>query len=108
MSRDRSRLRIWDGPGSRPGRRRGPLIGLHEATRYAMQQSSEVQALGYVGVRAKTLEDWADFGSGFLGMQRIDKSRSTLAFRMDDRKQRLLVAADGGEGISCMGWELAD
>ena len=68
----------------------------------------QVQALGYVGVRAKALEDWADFGSRFLGMQRIDKSRSTLAFRMDDRKQRLLVDADGGEGIGFMGWELAD
>src|SRR5258707_5155887 len=68
----------------------------------------QVHALGYVGVRAKALEDWADFGGRFLGMQRIDKSRSTLAFRMDDRKQRLLVDADGGEGIGCMGWELAD
>jgi 2,3-dihydroxybiphenyl 1,2-dioxygenase len=68
----------------------------------------EVQALGYVGVRAKALEDWADFGSRFLGMQRIDKSRSTLAFRMDDRKQRLLVDADGGEGIGFMGWEVGD
>src|SRR5580704_1431623 len=78
--------------------------GLHEATRFAMQ----VQALGYVGVRAKALEDWADFGGRFLGMQRVDKSRSTLAFRMDDRKQRLLVDADGGEGIGFMGWEVAD
>src|SRR5258708_16904214 len=67
-----------------------------------------VQALGYVGVRAKTLEDWSDFGTRFLGMQRIDKSRATLAFRMDDRKQRLLVDADGGEGVGVMGWELAD
>src|ERR1700681_3389245 len=67
-----------------------------------------VQALGYVGVRAKALEEWADFDSSFLGMQRVDKSRSTLAFRMDDRKQRLLVDADGGEGIGFMGWELAD
>ena len=67
-----------------------------------------IQALGYVGVRAKALEEWGDFGSRFLGMQRIDKSRSTLAFRMDDRKQRLLVDADGGEGIGFMGWELAD
>ena len=73
-----------------------------------MEISSEVQALGYVGVRAKALEEWADFGSRFLGLQRVDKSRSTLAFRMDDRKQRLLVDADGGEGIGCMGWEVAD
>ena len=67
-----------------------------------------VQALGYVGVRAKSLEDWSDFGSRFLGMHCIDKSRTTLAFRMDDRKQRLLVDADGGEGVGFMGWELAN
>src|SRR5579863_6799987 len=66
------------------------------------------QALGYVGVRAKDLGDWANYGSNLLGLQRIDKSRATLAFRMDDRKQRILVDADGGEGISFFGWEVAD
>jgi 2,3-dihydroxybiphenyl 1,2-dioxygenase len=67
------------------------------------------QALGYVGIRAKDLDDWRRFGSGLLGLQPIDKSRSTLAFRMDDRKQRILVAADGGgEGIGFFGWEVAD
>jgi 2,3-dihydroxybiphenyl 1,2-dioxygenase len=66
----------------------------------------QVQALGYVGVRSKGLEDWADFGSRFLGMQRVEGSRSSLAFRMDDRKQRLIVEADGGEGIAFMGWEM--
>ena len=53
--------------------------------------------------------DWrirAVFGTRFLGMQRVDKSRASLAFRMDDRKQRLLVDADGGEGIGFMGWEV--
>src|SRR5580658_11006441 len=66
------------------------------------------QALGYVGVRAKDLGDWASYGTGLLGLQRIDRSRSTLAFRMDDRKQRLIVNADGGEGIGFFGWEVAD
>ena len=66
------------------------------------------QALGYVGVRAKDLGDWASYGSSLLGLQRIDKSRSTLAFRMDDRKQRIIVDADGGEGIGFFGWEVAD
>ena len=66
------------------------------------------QALGYVGVRAKDLNDWASYGSGLLGLQRVDKSRSTLAFRMDDRKQRIIVDADGGEGIGFFGWEVAD
>src|SRR3954471_24886878 len=67
-----------------------------------------VQALGYVGVSAKDLGDWGTYGSGLLGLQRVDKSASTLAFRMDDRKQRIIVDADGGEGISVFGWEVAD
>src|SRR5215475_9682874 len=67
-----------------------------------------IEALGYIGVRAKDLGDWASYGENFLGLQRIDKSRSSLAFRMDDRKQRLVVDADGGQGIGFFGWELAD
>jgi 2,3-dihydroxybiphenyl 1,2-dioxygenase len=66
------------------------------------------QALGYIGIRAKALDDWARFGAGLLGLQRVDQSRSTLAFRMDDRKQRIVVQADGGEGIGFFGWEVAD
>ena len=67
-----------------------------------------VQALGYMGVSSKCLEDWSDFGSRHLGLQRIDKSRSTLAFRMDDRKQRLVVDESGSDGVSFFGWEVAD
>jgi 2,3-dihydroxybiphenyl 1,2-dioxygenase len=67
-----------------------------------------VEALGYVGVRAKDLGEWGSYGSGLLGLQRVDRSASTLAFRMDDRKQRIIVDADGGEGISVFGWEVAD
>ncbi len=66
------------------------------------------QALGYIGIRAKALDDWASYGAGLLGLQRVDQSRSTLAFRMDDRKQRIVVHADGGEGIGFFGWEVAD
>src|SRR5215475_8211442 len=67
-----------------------------------------IDALGYVGVHAKSLEDWSGFGEKFLGMQLVDKSRGTLAFRMDDRKQRLVVSEDGGEGVAFFGWEGAD
>jgi 2,3-dihydroxybiphenyl 1,2-dioxygenase len=67
-----------------------------------------VQSLGYVGIRAKSLGDWADYGTKLLGLQRIDKSASTLAFRMDDRKQRIIVDQDGGAGIGFFGWEVAD
>src|SRR5262245_41395708 len=67
-----------------------------------------VEALGYVGIRAKALDDWGQYGTRLLGLQRIDKSRASLAFRMDDRKQRIIVDADGGEGIGFFGWEVAD
>ena len=67
-----------------------------------------VQALGYLGISAKGLDDWASYGTNLLGLQRVDKSRTTLAFRMDDRKQRIVVEEDGGEGIGFYGWEVAD
>lgn len=69
---------------------------------------TSVQALGYVGVRAKNLEDWAGYGQNLLGLQRVDKTRSSMAFRMDDRKQRIIVDPDGGQGIGFFGWEMAD
>ena len=68
----------------------------------------DIQGLGYVGVRAKSLEDWSSFGTRFLGMQLVDKSARSLALRMDDRKQRVVVAEDGGEGVAFFGWEVAD
>jgi len=67
-----------------------------------------VQALGYIGIRTKSLADWSDYGTKLLGLQRVDKSASTLAFRMDDRKQRVIVDQDGGDGIGFFGWEVAD
>lgn len=65
-------------------------------------------ALGYVGIRTKNLDDWATFGTRFLGMQRVDSSRGTLALRMDDRKQRVLVHGGDAEGPWYYGWEVAD
>ena len=66
------------------------------------------QALGYVGIRAKNTEDWASYGPNLLGLELVDKTRASLAFRMDDRKQRVLIDAGGGEGIKFFGWEVAD
>src|SRR5262249_56325029 len=70
--------------------------------------SMHVEALGYVQGGTRDVAEWTSFGPGLLGLQRVDKSRSTIAFRMDDRKQRIIVNADGGEGIDMFGWEVAD
>ena len=70
----------------------------HYACRANTRLAMSVQSLGYVGIRAKSLGDWGDYGTKLLGLQRIDKSASSLAFRMDDRKQRIIVDQDGGAG----------
>jgi 2,3-dihydroxybiphenyl 1,2-dioxygenase len=54
------------------------------------------------------MEDWSNYGARQLGLQRIDKSASTLAFRMDDRKQRIVVNRDSSDGIGFFGWEVTD
>jgi 2,3-dihydroxybiphenyl 1,2-dioxygenase len=68
----------------------------------------DIGALGYVGVHASSLEDWTSFSTRFLGMQLVDKADKRIALRMDDRKQRILVNEDGGEGVAFFGWEAAD
>ena len=68
----------------------------------------ELQSLGYVGLRARNLEDWASFGETFLGMQLVERTPSALRLRMDDRSQRLLVEAGTTEGPAFLGSEVAD
>ncbi len=68
----------------------------------------DVQTLGYVGLRATSLEDWASFGTGLLGLQLAERSGAQLVFRMDDRRQRILVAGDVSDGLGFYGWEVAD
>lgn len=65
-----------------------------------------VQALGYVEIGTGTLEDWARFGPGQLGLMLAERTGTTLAFRMDDRRQRMLVREGGG--APAFGWEVAD
>lgn len=73
-----------------------------------MQSPAHPTALGYIGVRTRSLADWQSYATGLLGMQQADRSAKTLALRMDDRRQRLFVDEDGGTGIGAFGWEMAD
>ena len=67
-----------------------------------------IDALGYVGINSKKLDDWASFGSRWLGLQLVEQSRAELRFRMDDRRQRVIISEDGGDGGQLFGWEVAD
>jgi len=64
-------------------------------------------ALGYLGIRSDKLEDWSSFASGLLGMQQVDGAGKSLAFRMDDQMQRLMVSDEPGDTLAFMGWEVA-
>lgn len=65
-----------------------------------------LSSLGYIGIRSSRTEDWSGFATDLLGMQQVDRGGNSRAFRMDDRKQRLLVTDQGDEGLDFMGWEV--
>jgi 2,3-dihydroxybiphenyl 1,2-dioxygenase len=67
-----------------------------------------LQALGYVGFGSAALDDWRQFGTGLVGLQAVERSPSLLAFRMDDRKQRIIVDRAMPDGERFFGWEVAD
>ena len=67
-----------------------------------------VQALGYAGFGSAALDDWRQFGAGLVGLQAVERSASLLAFRMDDRKQRIVIDRAMPEGARFFGWEVAD
>lgn len=65
-------------------------------------------ALAYLGVRSDRLDDWNAFAGGLLGMQKIDGAGKSVAFRMDDQAQRLVVSDEPGETLAFMGFEVSD
>jgi 2,3-dihydroxybiphenyl 1,2-dioxygenase len=68
----------------------------------------QLAALGYVGIRTADLDQWATYATRFLGMQLVERREGRLSLRMDDRKQRVIVDTDSGDGLSFYGWEVAD
>jgi hypothetical protein len=64
-------------------------------------------ALGYVGVHSAKPDEWAAYATRFLGMPAVDQAGSVRAFRMGDRKQRLVVTGGVGEGLAFLGWEVS-
>jgi hypothetical protein len=64
--------------------------------------------LGYAGFGSDALDDWRQFGTGLVGLQAVERSPSLLAFRMDDRKQRIVIDRSMPDGARFFGWEVAD
>ena len=73
-----------------------------------MQAQGPLQALGYVGFGSADLDGWRQFGTGLVGLQAVERGSSLLAFRMDDRKQRIVIDRSMPDGARLFGWEVAD
>src|SRR6185312_12970283 len=67
-----------------------------------------IRGLGYAGFGSDKLDEWRQFGTNLLGFQAIERGNSQLAFRMDDRKQRVVIDRAMGDGVRFFGWEVAD
>ncbi|HEY8337034.1 MAG TPA: VOC family protein [Tardiphaga sp.] len=66
----------------------------------------ELKSLGYIGIQSAKLDDWSNLATRLLGMQEVDRGGKVRAFRMDDRKQRLVVDGDHDNGLGFLGWEV--
>ena len=65
-----------------------------------------IHALSYIGVNSDKIEDWSDYSQKCLGMQRVDRAKGTLSFRMDDHKQRLAITGDTGDSLALLDGKL--
>ena len=66
-----------------------------------------LSAFGYFGIRSDKLDDWAEYGPRFLGLELVERTSGMLKFRMDDRKQRIIVA-NAETAHDVFGWEVGD
>lgn len=69
---------------------------------------NEIEAFGYIGISSGDLDAWIDYASTMLGMAPVERCMRSVGFRMDDRKQRLIVDLDGGHSANFFGWQVRD
>jgi 2,3-dihydroxybiphenyl 1,2-dioxygenase len=67
-----------------------------------------IQALGYLGISTQSIDEWCDFATRQLGLQLVDRGVSSSAFRMDDRRQRVIVDKERPDAERFFGWEVAN
>ena len=67
-----------------------------------------LQGLGYAGFGSSDLDGWRQFGTGLVGLQAVERGNAQLSFRMDDRKQRIVIDRAMPDGTRFFGWEVAD
>jgi hypothetical protein len=64
-----------------------------------------VQALDYLGISTQDIDEWSDFATRQLGSQLVDRGVSCRAFRVDDRRQRVVVDKERPDAERFFGWD---
>src|SRR5690242_2882791 len=67
-----------------------------------------VQGLGYIGLQARDLDAWRRFGTDVLAMEVMERGADSLALRMDERCQRVLVETGDNDAPAFFGLEVSD
>src|SRR5262249_31402284 len=101
----------WHGRHGRGGLDQRTGCGAHRGminVAIGRERTMGIQALGYLGIGTDKLDDWTNYATNWLGMQAVDRSAGSRAFRMDDRKQRLVIDRSLPDGQRYFGWEVAD
>ena len=65
-----------------------------------------INALSYIGVNSDKLDEWQNFAIKNLGMQKVDYTKKSLCFRMDNHKQRFTISGEPGDKLAFLGWEV--
>ena len=63
------------------------------------------QALCYLGIGTQDIDEWSDFATRQLGLQLVDRGVSCRAFRVDDRRQRVVVDKERPDAERFFGWD---
>lgn len=81
----------------------------------------DIRSLGYIGLNSTSMDAWREWGQSIIGLGLKDPTPSVSAlssatpkvdgalyFRMDDRRQRIVIYPSTHDELAYLGWELAD
>lgn len=70
--------------------------------------SSEIEALGYIGLEVSDLSAWRGFACDELGLQWSERDDGSVDLRIDDYASRIRLHAGPRDDLAYAGWEVKD
>ena len=70
--------------------------------------TSEIEALGYIGLEVSDLAAWRSFAVGQLGLQWVERNDGTIDLRLDTYATRIRLHVGPRDDLAYAGWEVRD